>query len=148
MMPAPPPPSEDVLSEITTEDILPLPEIRLHIIINVVSCLNTAEEAKSLSVMELLLHEFLLDQILFLQKSLESWLVPCIVEELLGHVRVAAPPLGKDFPTPPVVGNKVPEMLSDVCPPLMEASMVVREPTEVDVFPSQSLESVTRSFSA
>jgi hypothetical protein len=44
-----------------------------------------------LSVAELSLHEFLLDQILFLQESLEPWLVPRIVEELLGRERVSPP---------------------------------------------------------
>jgi hypothetical protein len=48
------------------EDNLPTPEIRLHIAINVVSCLNVAEEARSLLVEEVSLREFLLDQILFL----------------------------------------------------------------------------------
>jgi hypothetical protein len=61
------------------------------------------EEARSLSVEEQLLREFLLDQILFLQESLELWLMPCIVEELFGHERVAAPPLDKDFPSPSAV---------------------------------------------
>jgi hypothetical protein len=47
-----------------------------------------------LSVAELSLHEFLLDQILFLQESLEPWLVPRIVEELLGRERVSPPGQG------------------------------------------------------
>jgi hypothetical protein len=47
---------------------LPMPEIRLHIAINVVSHLNAAEEARSLSIEEPSLREFLLDQILVLQK--------------------------------------------------------------------------------
>jgi hypothetical protein len=41
-----------------------------------------------LSVKEKFLHEFLLDQILFLEESLESWIVPSIVEELLGREMV------------------------------------------------------------
>jgi hypothetical protein len=49
------------------------------------------------------LREFLLHQIIYLQESMELPLVPCIVKELLGHERVAAPPLDKDFPSPPTV---------------------------------------------
>jgi hypothetical protein len=54
--------------------------------------------------------------------------VSCIVEELIGCVKVAAPPLGKDSPTPPVAEDKVMEVRSAVCSLLMEASMVVCEP--------------------
>jgi hypothetical protein len=67
-------------------------EIQLHIVINVVSCLNATEGFRSLSVEEVSLHEFLLNQILLLQESLESSLVPHVVEELLGR-EVVAPPL-------------------------------------------------------
>jgi hypothetical protein len=52
------------------------------------------------------LHEFLLDQILFLQESLEPWLVPRIIEELLGRGKVAAPPLDKGIPSPPAAGAR------------------------------------------
>jgi hypothetical protein len=61
------------------------PKIRLHITINVVSRLNAAEEARSLSVEELSLHEFLLDEILIFQELLELSLVPRIVDELLAR---------------------------------------------------------------
>jgi hypothetical protein len=67
-------------------------EIRLHIVINVVSCLNATEGFRLLSVEEVSLHEFLLNQILLLQESLESSLVPHVVEELLGREVVAPPP--------------------------------------------------------
>jgi hypothetical protein len=56
----------DTSPESFTEDSLPMPEIRLHIVINVVSRLNAAEETRSLSVEEVSLHEFLLNQIIFL----------------------------------------------------------------------------------
>jgi hypothetical protein len=56
----------DVCPEPSTKDTLPTPEIRLHIVINVVSRLNAVEEARSLLVEELSLREFLLDQILSL----------------------------------------------------------------------------------
>jgi hypothetical protein len=46
------------------------------------------EEARSLSVEELSLYEFLLDQILFLQEFLEPSIAPRIVDELLGRDRV------------------------------------------------------------
>jgi hypothetical protein len=88
----------EVCPEPSAEDGLLALEIQLHIAINVVSHLNSAEEARSLSIEEQSLREFLLDQILFLQESLEPWLVPRIIEELLGHERVAAPPLDKDIP--------------------------------------------------
>jgi hypothetical protein len=94
MLPSPTasiPSSEDVFHELSTEDNLPSPEIHPHIAINVVSHLNAVEEARSLSIEEQSLCEFLLDQILFLQESLEQWMVPCIVEELLGC---------EDFPSP------------------------------------------------
>jgi hypothetical protein len=55
---------------------------------------------------------------------------PCIIEELLGHIRVAAPPLGNDFPNPPAMGDKVAEVRSVICPSSMEASVVVHESTE------------------
>jgi hypothetical protein len=42
---------------------LSMPEIKLHVAINVVSHLNVAEEARSLSVKDHSLREFLLDQI-------------------------------------------------------------------------------------
>jgi hypothetical protein len=64
-----------------TEDNLPTSKIRLHITINVVSCLNASEEARSLSVEKVSLREFLLDQILFLQESLESSLVPHVIDK-------------------------------------------------------------------
>jgi hypothetical protein len=93
-------------------DSLPTLEIQLHITINIVSHLNTAEKASSLSIEAQSLCEFLLDQILFLQDSLESWLVPHIIKELLGREMVAAPPLEKDIPSPqpPPVGGKVAEV--------------------------------------
>jgi hypothetical protein len=53
------------------EDSLSMPEIRLHITINVISHLNAVEETRSLMVEEVSLREFLLDQILFLQEFLE-----------------------------------------------------------------------------
>jgi hypothetical protein len=56
----------DVCSEPSMEDTLLMSEIRLYIAINVVSWLNAAELTRSLSVEELLLREFLLDQILSL----------------------------------------------------------------------------------
>jgi hypothetical protein len=55
----------------SAKDSILVPEIQLHIAINVVSQLNLVEEARSLSVMEQSLREFLLDQILLLQESLE-----------------------------------------------------------------------------
>jgi hypothetical protein len=96
------------------------------------------------------LREFLLHQIIYLQESMELPLVPCIVKELLGHERVAAPPLDKDFPSPPTVcvwgGGGVAEVRSIICPSSVEASVVVvHDPTEAQVLPSQSQEPVARS---
>jgi hypothetical protein len=56
----------DACLEPSAKDTLPTLEIRLHIAINIISRLNAAEDARSLSVEELLLCEFLLDQMLFL----------------------------------------------------------------------------------
>jgi hypothetical protein len=67
--------------------------------------------------------EFLLDQILFLQESLELSLVPRIVEELQDRELVVAPPSAEDIPSPPAVGRKV---------------EVVHEPTEAQVLLSLS----------
>jgi hypothetical protein len=74
------------------EDTLPMPKIRLHITINTVSRLNAVEEARSFSVEELSLREFLLNQILFLQELLEPFLMTCIIDELLGREFVAPIP--------------------------------------------------------
>jgi hypothetical protein len=63
------------------------------------------EEARSLSIEEQSLREFLLDQILFLQESLEPWLVPRTIEELLGYEKVAAPPLDEGIPSPLAAGG-------------------------------------------
>jgi hypothetical protein len=65
------------------EESLPMLEIRLQITINIVSRLNAAEETRSLSIKEVSLWEFLLDQILLLQESLELSLMPCIIEVIL-----------------------------------------------------------------
>jgi hypothetical protein len=62
----PPHPSGMPAPEPSEEGSLPTPEIQLHIVINVVSRLNTVEDFRSLSNEELSLHEFLLDQILLL----------------------------------------------------------------------------------
>jgi hypothetical protein len=59
-------PDVDATSGSFTEDSLPTSEFQLHITINVVSRLNAAEEAWSLSVVEVSLREFLLDQLLLL----------------------------------------------------------------------------------
>jgi hypothetical protein len=56
----------DVSLELSGEDSLSTPEIRLHIAINVISSLNATEEFRSLSVDEISLCEFLLDQMLLL----------------------------------------------------------------------------------
>jgi hypothetical protein len=82
---APPASIEDVCPEPSAEDSLPTSEIRLHITINIISRLNAEEEFRSLSVEEISLREFLLNQILFLQEALEPSLVPHVVEELLGR---------------------------------------------------------------
>jgi hypothetical protein len=56
----------DACPKPSEEDNLPTSKIQLHIAINVISHLNAAKEFWSLSDEELLLHEFLLDQILLL----------------------------------------------------------------------------------
>jgi hypothetical protein len=61
-----PPSVEDVCPETFAEDSLPTSEIQLHIAINAFSHLNAVKQARSLSVEEMSLREFLLDQILFL----------------------------------------------------------------------------------
>jgi hypothetical protein len=94
----PPPPAAlapsvmDACLEPLVDDNFPMSEIRLHIAINVVSRLNAAEVTRSLMVEEVSLREFLLDQILFLQESLEPSLVPHIIEELLGRELVVPLP--------------------------------------------------------
>jgi hypothetical protein len=132
-------------------------EIQLHIVINVVSCLNATEGFRSLLVEEVLLHEFLLNQILLLQESLESSLVPHVVEELLGREVVAPPPTFppsstpplpsfKDIPCPLAMGGKVveecPMVVCTPSPPSVRVSVVVHQPATVQVLvsPSQVLE--------
>jgi hypothetical protein len=154
----------------STEDNVTSPEIRLHITINVVSRLNAAEEARSLLVEELSLHEFhpdqilflqesllslhkfLLDQILFLQESLESWLVPHFIEEFLGHEMVAAPLLDMDVPYPPDVWGKVALGHSMAISASGRSSVgtlvVVEGSTEVQVLLSPPQEPVARLYSA
>jgi hypothetical protein len=59
-------PADPPHSEPSTEDNLPTPNIRLDIAIIVVSRLNAAEDFRSLSDEDILLHEVIFDQILFL----------------------------------------------------------------------------------
>jgi hypothetical protein len=94
------------------------------------------EKAKSLSVEELSLHEFLLDQILFLQELLDLSLIPRIIDELLGRELPpppALPPSTVVIP-PSVEGRVAKECSVAVCAhgPLSVGAlvMVVREPTE------------------
>jgi hypothetical protein len=54
----------DACPEPLADDNLSMPEIQLHIAINVLSCLNTADVARSLMVEEVSLCEFLLDSLL------------------------------------------------------------------------------------
>jgi hypothetical protein len=93
----------DACPKPSTEDTLSTSEIRLNIAMNVVSRLDAVEEARSLSVEELSLWEFLLDQILSLQELLEPSVVPRCVEELLDRGLVASPPSADDILSPPVV---------------------------------------------
>jgi hypothetical protein len=51
-LPLPPTALIPSIKEPSVEDSLPTPEIRLHIAINVVFCLNLVEEARSLSIEE------------------------------------------------------------------------------------------------
>jgi hypothetical protein len=126
-----PPSIEDDCPEPSEEDNLPTPEIQVHIAINIVSHLNAAEEFRSLPGEELLLHEFLLDQILLLWESLESCLVPRVVEELLG-TKLVSPPMAKDIPCPLVVVGTVakgelvaaPTAKDTPCPPAVVGKVV------------------------
>jgi hypothetical protein len=102
----------------SAEDNLPMSKNRLHITINIVSRLNAAEEIRSLLVEEPLLREFLLDQIFFLQESLESSLVPRIIEELLGRELIATTPSIEHIPSPLPVGSKVAEGIQWLFAPL------------------------------
>jgi hypothetical protein len=88
-----PPSIGDDCPKPSKEDNLLTPDIRLHIVINVVSRLNAVEEFRSLSGEELSLREFLLDQIILLRESLEPCLVPRVIEELLGTKMVTPPQL-------------------------------------------------------
>jgi hypothetical protein len=169
-----PPSIEDDCPEPSEEDNLPTPEIRVHIAINIVSHLNAAEEFRSLPGEELLLHEFLLDQILLLRESLEPCLVPRVVEELLG-TKLVSPPMAKDIPCPLVVVGTVakgelvaaPTAKDTPCPPAVvgkvvegcsvvdcapppssrNASVVVHGPTGAQILLLPSQMSETRSSS-
>jgi hypothetical protein len=143
---------EDAHPEPSAAYILPMPEIQLHIAINVVSSLNAVEEARLLWVEEQSLCEFLMDQILFLHEILEPWLVPHIIKDLHSREMVASPLLDKDIlsPQPPVVGGKEAEVQSVVVCTSRSLSVgasvvVVHEPTEELVLLSPSPELVTRS---
>jgi hypothetical protein len=146
-LPIPPAAPIPSIEEPSVEDSLPASEIRLHIAINVVSRLNSVEEARSLSIEEQSLREFLLDQILFLQESLEPWLVPRTIEELLGYEKVAAPPLDEGIPSPLAAGGGkvVRGTVPTPVPPSVGASVVVRQPAEEQALLSPSREPVTRS---
>jgi hypothetical protein len=102
----------DDSSEHFMEDSLPTPEILLHITIHVISCINAAEETRSLLIEEVSLCEFLLDQILLLKESMEPSLVPHVIEELLGTELVIAPP-SAEGPPPPVA---LTPSVVDTCP--------------------------------
>jgi hypothetical protein len=105
------------------------------------------KELRSLSGEKLLLREFLLDQILLLQESLEPCLVPRVIEELLGS-KLAAPPSSKDSPNPLAKEGTMAEGCSVVaCTPSLSSgstSMVVHEPSGTQVLPSSSQMSETR----
>jgi hypothetical protein len=88
-------------------------KIRLHIAINVVS------EFRSLLVEELSLRELLLDQMLLLQDSLESSLLPHVIKELLGAKLVTPPPLAEDIPSAPAVEGEVVEGVQRSFAPLV-----------------------------
>jgi hypothetical protein len=137
----------DAYPEPSEVDNLPTLEIQLHIAINIVYRLNAAEEARSLSVQELSLREFLC-----LQELLEPSLVPHIIDELLGRELVAPPPLTVVIPSPPSVEGRAVEGRSVAVyahdPPSVGASvMVVHEPTDAHVLLPPSQVSVTRSSS-
>jgi hypothetical protein len=72
------------------EDPLPTLEIRLHIAIEVVYRLKMAQEMRLLLVEELLLVDFLLNQILSLKEVVvqHGGVIPRIIRELLGHKQV------------------------------------------------------------
>jgi hypothetical protein len=120
----------DACPEPSVEDTLPTPEIRLHITINVVSWLNVTEVARSLSIEELSLREFLLNQIISLQELLELSLMPRCIEELLDRELATSPPSAEDILSPPTVEAKVvegrPVVVVDAYP----------EPSEVDSLPT------------
>jgi hypothetical protein len=90
------------------------------------------EDFRVLSVAEISFHGFLLDQILFLQESLEPRLVPHVVEELLGRELIASPPSTEDIPSPPAVGGggrvaeACPVVTCASSPPSVRALVVIR----------------------
>jgi hypothetical protein len=78
---------------------------------------------KVVVVEEPLLREFLLDQFFFLQESLESSLVPRVIEELLGRELIATTPSIEHIPSPLPVGSKVAEGIQWLFAPLSPLSM-------------------------
>jgi hypothetical protein len=70
-----------------------VPELRLHIIIEVVGHLCLAQETRSQSCEELSLIAFLLDQISLLKEVVQQQggMVPPFVAELLGKNQIALP---------------------------------------------------------
>jgi hypothetical protein len=83
--------SLSVVPCVSDDDSLSMPEIRLHIAIEEVCHLKMAQETRSLSIEELSLVDFLLDQILSLKEVVaqHGGVVPHIVSELLCHKQVA-----------------------------------------------------------
>jgi hypothetical protein len=73
--------------DINDEDSLPTPEIRMHIAIEVICYLKMAQEMRSLSLEELSLIDFLLDQIVLLKEVVaqQGGLIPQIISEFLCH---------------------------------------------------------------
>jgi hypothetical protein len=78
---------------------LPVPELRLHIAIEVVGRLRLAQETRSLLCEELSLITFLLDQIFLLKEvvQLQGGMVPPLEAELLGQNQIASFECSKTF---------------------------------------------------
>jgi hypothetical protein len=92
-----------------------------------------------MSTEELSLREFLLDQLLLLQDSLEPCLVPHIIEELLGAKLVAPPSSSEDIPSSSVVAGEVVEgCICAPSPPIVSASMVAYETAAAQILSSPS----------
>lgn len=104
----------------------------MHIAMDVITRLNMAQEARSLSVEEISLRDFPLDQIVSLREVVAPHLIPHIVEDLLSHKQAVASLVVKDeCHRPPVTSCLLADVQNKIdCKPV---AVVTRRNTTLKV---------------